>query len=54
MFPDIVKSDRLPSNAFKFYDETLKQSIRPKKIRDRFVSTLPSSIAALFNCMMVQ
>ena len=35
MFPDIVKKDRIPSNAFTFYEETLKQSLRPKKIRDR-------------------
>ncbi len=35
MFPDLTKNDKIPSNAFSFYDETLKQSIRPKKIRDR-------------------
>jgi hypothetical protein len=34
MYPDVVGATRLPKNAFKFYEETLMQSIRPKKVKD--------------------
>mmetsp|Transcript_52132 Transcript_52132/g.122307 ORF Transcript_52132/g.122307 Transcript_52132/m.122307 type:complete len:292 (+) Transcript_52132:184-1059(+) len=33
MYPDVV-GPRLPKKAFKYYEEGLQQSIRPKKFRD--------------------
>ena len=45
MYPDVVnKKSRLPAKAFQFYDETLAQSIRPKKYRDSeiFLTTAKS------------